>query len=92
MQSELLTWERQPFSFLCPPPTQEHEKVELLRKAVQAHRAYTDRVSEPYPPSLLSITTPACLSIFPSIPGKNCLFPELWSPWDSLHFKLILSG
>lgn len=26
---------------------QEHEKVELLRKAVQAHRAYTDRVSKP---------------------------------------------
>lgn len=34
------------FSSLLPSPHQEHQKVELLRKAVQAHRAYTDQVSE----------------------------------------------
>lgn len=43
------TGKEQCFSSLSPHLTpQEHEKVELLRKAVDAHRAYTNRVSEPY--------------------------------------------
>lgn len=81
VQSELLTRERRDStSTSCfPPHPQEQQKVELLRKAVQAHRAYTDRVSEPCSPSLLFITTPACLSV-------------LWSPWESHYFKLISLG
>lgn len=75
VQSELLRWERERKDRVSvssvPTHPQEQQKVELLRKAVQAHRAYTDRVSKPCSPSLLSL--PAFLSTFLSIPAKNCL-------------------
>lgn len=56
--------------------------MELLRKAVQAHRAYTDRVSEPCSCSLSCLFV---LSIFLSIPAKNCLFPKHLE----IYFKLM---
>lgn len=66
VQSELLRSgqdgeEGQASAYSVPLPRQEHQKVELLRKAVQAHRAYTDRVSEPRSRSLLSSPCPFLL-------------------------------
>lgn len=50
MGSGLLRWAAGTGQGQQLPPTltpQGQQKVELLRKAVQAHRAYTDRVSKP---------------------------------------------
>lgn len=63
------------------PRSQEHQKVELLRKAVQAHRAYTDLVSEP----LLSLGL-CHLSVHLSV-HPSCKWP-LPLAWSTLFLSL----
>lgn len=71
-------------SLLTP---QEHQKVELLRKAVDAHRAYTNRVSEL---GISHLPVHSCskqlLTLSLSDPS-----PEPWGSWSKAvhpHFKV----
>lgn len=63
--------------------------MELLRKAVNAHRAYTDRVREPCP-CLLDLWHLPCLSVCPSVPAAKSCSPLAQRPLPCTLYIPIL--